>query len=643
MEELENERASLVERCGQQEARLIEKNASLQAARDEAEQWEERCQVAEGRIRDMEAEAVEMSDKLSRHSRQLSSGKAALWRSQQSETQLATAHEAAAVQLQKAQSHAMALGAKVDDLSMTLSRTQRDAAAREASLSEDIAKHMATQAELKAVIEARDRTEQVLSSQIEELNATIRRADAEHEVVSQRANTLQSQLDAKTRDHAALLESHTAIDGELTSVLKQRASLQTQLSQAKATLEEQAGRIAELEERERNLSTDLKRRTQAEATLGEREKHLTSKLKEVEANEQVLKQKLETLASPLPKARMALQAVNAFAAAGAGAGAGAGNGADSSTAMVAMGNGAGPRTPGSPAGSAPKPGGLFHLAYSHPSRAGKRYQVYRAIFEGVDTDHSGTVSLTELKTYIENSATRKGFLESRMAGSHTASSPSKAARITNTNGDGVHLSSAGSASDGAAGTYACACVMVSWCASYILTTTNTQHPTAQTHTHTLTGGLSTALIPSPTKRAPKFVADAHTRARFCRFFTHGRGGLDSTFHQYDTDGNGVISWEEFKVLADEVFLPNGLSTALDAEERRKQKRVDKKGAPSPHAVDDDKSVALAAPAEPRLTLPHYHTATPPPQHAALAPLPRRSSWSGASRRRRASSVCSQTK
>lgn len=114
---------------------------------------------------------------------------------------------------------------------------------------------------------------------------------------------------------------------------------------------------------------------------------------------------------------------------------------------------------------------------------------------------------------------------------------------------------------------------------YQLHTHNNQHPTAQTHTPT--GGLSTALIPSPTKRAPKFVADAHTRARFCRFFTHGRGGLDSTFHQYDTDGNGVISWEEFKVLADEVFLPNGLSTALDAEERRKQKRVDKKGTLSP--------------------------------------------------------------
>ena len=129
------------------------------------------------------------------------------------------------------------------------------------------------------------------------------------------------------------------------------------------------------------------------------------------------------------------------------------------------------------------------------------------------------------------------------------------------------------------------------CAGAVLcdgvTATYSQQPTPNTrppkHTHTHTGGLSTALIPSPTKRAPKFVADAHTRARFCRFFTHGRGGLDSTFHQYDTDGNGVISWEEFKVLADEVFLPNGLSTALDAEERRKQKRVDKKGTLSPRS------------------------------------------------------------
>ena len=518
--------AGLRERVAQLESAAVEAEATTDTLRRDVATWQDRAAEAEERVAQLEADAVELAERLMRHDKDANKARATLWRSQQAETTLTTRAQVQAKQLTDAKNRCVDLAAQAEGLHLQLVRTQEESARAHAEASMQLDKAQATNSELMSALKQRERTEAVLSSQIEELNGTIRRQEQDMLVLTQRTGTLEASLADKEKAEATLLANVDKMDKELTSVLRQRAALEARLARATAELADHTARSDDLEAKHEELQATLKAKVHSEAVLAERARHLEKKLADAASQHSELRVRMDKLASPRPSSIRALTNVASAADAFAD---GAASKAPGTPRKVAAPS----RDPGSPStgSSAPRAGGLFHLAYSHPSLTTKRYAVYRSIFDAVDTDRSGSISLQELKAYIETTATRIGYLQAkrRQAGAHSrALEPGALLGVSG-------ITEAGGSAE-----------------------------------HKDVGGTGGAAVPgTPRTRARhQAVVDAHTRSRFCRFFTAGRGSLDATFTRYDTDGNGTISWEEFKVLADEVFLPRGLPSALAAEEER---------------------------------------------------------------------------
>lgn len=474
----ETTEAGLRESVAQLEARGVEAGATADALRAEVATWQDRATEAEEKVAQLEADAVELADRLMRHDKDANKARATLWRSQQSASSLTTRAEVQAKQLRDAQQRCLVLTTQTEGLQLQLHRSREQAERAAAEVAHKLDRANLTNQELTAALRQRERTEAVLSSQIEDLNAAIRRHEAENTVLAQRNKQLEATLSDKERSETTLLANADRLDKELTAVMRQRAQLQARLERATTEAKDQAGRAAALEERHEELNATLKEKVHREAVLSERHKHMASQLAAAKSAESELKRRMDKLASPRGAVRAiknVASAANAFASATA-------RGAER------------PRTPGSPStgSAAPRSGGLFHLAYSHPSRTAQRYAVYRSIFDAVDKDRSGTISLAELKAYVESTATRSGYLEAK----RRQGAPHK-----NLDSDALlGVSAATGGGDGAA---------------------------EEKHAGGI-GGVHAPDTPRSRSRGAQ-VVDAHTRSRFCRFFTAGRGGLDATF------------------------------------------------------------------------------------------------------------------